>query len=216
MDYASNGHPSGRKIAGLAVVAGLHAVLVYGLVNGLARGILPGIQPVTDVTVVPPASEPPPRVEPLRQPDFVKPTMPHIPLPEIPVTAPMDTPMTAVSRDVPTASTLGPSLPVPPEQGKHAAAAPSHVPAVVDFSSCAKPAYPSQSARMGNEGMVVLQFLIGTDGRVVESRIERSSGFRDLDRSAQQALVQCRFTPALVDGRPQQSWTSVQYVWRLE
>jgi len=61
-----------------------------------------------------------------------------------------------------------------------------------------------------------LQFLIGIDGRVADSKVAKSSGFRDLDNAARSALSRCRFKPGLADGKPQQSWTKVQYVWKLE
>jgi len=60
-----------------------------------------------------------------------------------------------------------------------------------------------------------LQFLIGLDGKVADSKIERSSGFRALDAAAKNALSLCKFKPGLVDGKPQQSWTVVDYVWKL-
>jgi len=46
--------------------------------------------------------------------------------------------------------------------------------------------------------------------------VEKSSGFRELDRAAQVGLGLCRFKPGTVDGVPQQSWTKMQYVWSLD
>ena len=93
--------------------------------------------------------------------------------------------------------------------------APAVVAAVVDANACAKPDYPKTSLRNGDTGTVQLALLIGADGKVADSRIERSSGFRDLDRAAQAGLSLCKFKPGTVDGVPQQSWTRMQYVWSL-
>ena len=93
---------------------------------------------------------------------------------------------------------------------------PVRVPAVVDTKACEKPEYPSKSLRNEEQGTVMLSFLIGLDGRVVDSKIEKSSGSRDLDRAAIAGLSLCKFKPGTVDGKPEQSWTKMQYVWKLE
>jgi len=49
---------------------------------------------------------------------------------------------------------------------------------------------------------VTLTFLIDVDGKVLESRVERSSGHRRLDEAARAGLGICKFKPATVDGRP--------------
>ena len=95
-------------------------------------------------------------------------------------------------------------------------AGPVRTAAVVDAKACAKPDYPKNALRNGDTGVVTLSLLIGTDGRVADSKVEKSSGFRDLDHAAQVGLGLCRFTPGTVDGVPQQSWTRMQYVWSLD
>ncbi|MFD2271228.1 energy transducer TonB [Undibacterium arcticum] len=79
-----------------------------------------------------------------------------------------------------------------------------------------KPVYPQSSARNEETGTVVFSFLVGVDGRVIESKIDRSSGYRELDKAARQALSICKFKPGTTDGKPEQSWTKVQYEWKLE
>ncbi|MBY0240134.1 MAG: energy transducer TonB [Burkholderiaceae bacterium] len=86
---------------------------------------------------------------------------------------------------------------------------------MVDASQCTRPDYPAASLRNGESGTVTLAFLIGTDGKVVDSKVEKSSGFRSLDKAALQGLGLCRFKPGTVDGVPQQSWTRMQYLWTL-
>jgi protein TonB len=68
---------------------------------------------------------------------------------------------------------------------------------VADFNTCAKPEYPKSSLRNEETGTVHPSFLIGVDGRVMDSKITKSSGFRDLDKAAQAALGKCHFKPAM-------------------
>ena len=42
--------------------------------------------------------------------------------------------------------------------------------AIVSASSCEKPEYPSVSKLFNEEGKVELKFLIGVDGKVIESK----------------------------------------------
>ena len=93
---------------------------------------------------------------------------------------------------------------------------PIHVAAVINLNACDKPAYPGSSIRTGETGTVTLSMLIGTDGKVIETKTLESSGYRALDRAASQALSLCRFTPGTIDGVAQQSWTKVQYVWKID
>jgi protein TonB len=87
---------------------------------------------------------------------------------------------------------------------------------VADFSTCAKPEWPKSSLRNEETGTVTLSFLISADGRVGDSKVVKSSGFRDLDKAAVVGISKCKFKPATVDGNPQETWQQMQYVWTLE
>lgn len=87
---------------------------------------------------------------------------------------------------------------------------------VADLSTCAKPQWPKESLRKEQQGRVTLAFLIDTDGKVSESRIEKSSGFPLLDMAAQQGIEKCSFTPGMENGEPAKSWLKMQYVWVLD
>lgn len=93
---------------------------------------------------------------------------------------------------------------------------PVRVPAVVLAKDCATPEYPRKSYRYNEEGTVTLALLIGANGHVIQSRVEKSSGFKDLDNAALAALSLCRFKPGTVDGKPEQSWATLHYQWKLE
>ena len=88
--------------------------------------------------------------------------------------------------------------------------------AVISASNCERPAYPSASKRLTEEGTVQLKFLVGVDGKVIESAIEQSSGFRRLDEAAREGLSKCTFKPSIKDGIALQSWASMKFTWKLE
>ena len=88
--------------------------------------------------------------------------------------------------------------------------------AIADFNSCRKPEYPHVDLAAGHQGTVTVDFLVDTDGAVIDSAIARSSGFASMDEAARGALLKCRFGPALKNGRVVREWTKVQYVWTLE
>jgi D-alanyl-D-alanine endopeptidase (penicillin-binding protein 7) len=90
------------------------------------------------------------------------------------------------------------------------------IPAVVQFSSCAKPHYPAQALRDENTGSVLLGFLVNKQGRVDDSRVNRSSGFASLDETARLAIARCQFQPATQGGNPVTAWMQMQYVWTLK
>jgi bla regulator protein blaR1 len=88
--------------------------------------------------------------------------------------------------------------------------------AVADFNTCRKPEYPHADLAAGHQGTVTVDFLVDTDGAVIDSAIAGSSGFASMDEAARGALLKCRFGPALKNGRVVREWTKVQYVWTLE
>jgi protein TonB len=88
--------------------------------------------------------------------------------------------------------------------------------AVISAASCEKPEYPSASRRLEEEGTVTLKFLVGVDGRVKESAVDKSSGFKRLDEAARQGLAKCQFKPGTENGQPVEGWASMRYTWKLE
>lgn len=88
--------------------------------------------------------------------------------------------------------------------------------AVVNFPTCDKPQWPKASLQKEETGTVVLSFLIGTDGKVEDAAITRSSGHTLLDAAAVNGIKKCQFKPGMQDGKPVRSWMAMQYVWTLE
>ncbi len=87
--------------------------------------------------------------------------------------------------------------------------------AVVSFASCERPHYPAADLEAGHEGTVTLSFLVDTEGKVGQSRVLRSSGYRDMDEAARAAIERCQFKPATANGKPVETWVPIQYVWSM-
>ncbi len=88
--------------------------------------------------------------------------------------------------------------------------------ATANFNTCAKPLWPQAALAALQTGTVTLTFLIDADGKVGNSRVDRSSGHPALDEAAREGIAKCRFVPGQVQGKPVQSWMKMQYVWTLE
>jgi periplasmic protein TonB len=87
---------------------------------------------------------------------------------------------------------------------------------VLSFELCPKPEWPRASLRNEESGVSTLYFTVSNRGEMLASGVFRSSGFRDLDRAALNALQTCKFKPGSIDGEPMQTKMLVQYVWTLE
>ena len=80
-----------------------------------------------------------------------------------------------------------------------------------------QPPYPSASRRLEEEGRVVVEVLVGADGRVQNASLARSSGYERLDRAAlAQAERRWRFRPATRGGTPVESTKRVSVSFELQ
>lgn len=64
------------------------------------------------------------------------------------------------------------------------------------------PDYPRDALRRGDQGYVVVEFTIGTDGSTKDIDVVEAEPRNTFDREAQRAVRGWRFEPALRDGRP--------------
>lgn len=197
---------SSRRFTGIALVALLHVVIVYALVTGLGRQVVNILHAPIETKLIEDVKPPPPDV-PLAPPPLVVPPPPYIPPPEIQVRQPMPSnAIVAVVREKPPEA-----APPPPVQAQ-----PVHVAATVEVGrSCKTPEYPTASRLRAEAGTVVLRFLVDVDGKVLQSQVESSSGYQRLDEAARDALSLCHFWAGTVDGKPEQSWTRLRYVWKI-
>ena len=62
------------------------------------------------------------------------------------------------------------------------------------------PKYPEEAKANGIQGIVFLEVLIGTDGRVLSTEIKRS--VPELDAAAIAAVSEWEYTPTLLNGEP--------------
>lgn len=99
--------------------------------------------------------------------------------------------------------------------GASAAAAAAEVPASFDPAKC-KVEYPKASLMNEEQGTTSMSFLVNADGSVADSKLEKSSGFKNLDKAAMKSLSACKFKPGTKDGAPAQTWTKVDYAWKLD
>jgi protein TonB len=95
------------------------------------------------------------------------------------------------------------------------AASSAEVAASFDSKNC-KADYPKASLLNEEQGTVSMMFLVAADGSVVESKLEKTSGFKNLDKAALKAVSACKFKPGSKDGKPDQTWTKVDYAWKLD
>lgn len=229
-----------RKPWGLGVVVLLHLLVFWAIQAGLTRDITRQMPQVVQAILLP-ETPPPQPTAPKIEPPPPPPTPTPQPTPPPPPVAPAPPPAAATPSPAPPAQVpraevaVGPSIaptqaitampssnpqPAPAVATAPAAPAraapPTRTPASVSAAQCDKPDYPNASRRMEEEGTVSLRFLVGVDGKVIQSEIEKSSGFKRLDEAARAGLSKCRFQPATVDGRPEQAWASMKYTWRLE
>lgn len=84
-----------------------------------------------------------------------------------------------------------------------------------DYLNNPKPAYPSMSKRLGEEGQVLLRVLVGQEGGAEQIQVLRSSGFARLDEAAQAAVSRWRFIPAKVGNNATTAWVQVPVTFEL-
>ena len=87
-------------------------------------------------------------------------------------------------------------------------------PATFDPAKC-KAEYPKAALMNEEEGTVTASFLVTADGAVADSKLEKSSGSKLLDKATIKALSACKFKPGTKDGAAAQTWAKVDYVWKL-
>jgi periplasmic protein TonB len=180
---------STARLVGLALVVLVHVVLIYALVQALAHRSIDLLQQPIEANII--AVAPPP--EPPKPPPPEKvapPPKPFVPPPEVQL----------------------PSV----QPGAGAITGSANAPPTVDRAQSRDPDYPATARREGEQGSVVLQVLVGIDGRVRDARLAQSSGFPDLDQAALDGIKRdYRFTPGMIDGQKREMWHTLKFTWKL-
>ena len=189
MHFSQLNDGTGGKAGRIALVAGLHVLVAMGVIHTMNSKTfkLPAL--VEDQLV------------------WIKPDLPPPPEPTVSATTEAEPqpaePMSSAPSEAP-----------PAQPSSNSGQMRSAV--LADANGCAKPDYPVRAARNGETGTVTLALMVGTDGRVQDARIQSSSGSRDLDRAALNALSLCQFKPAMNNGMAEAGWAQLAYVWTLE
>ncbi|UVW29030.1 energy transducer TonB [Massilia sp. H6] len=221
MHFSQINEAPGGKAGKFALVAGLHALLAVGAMSAMSSKTisLPALLEDQIVWMQPEIAPPPPPPQPpqprasVSTPDIV------VPKQELDTTPPPMDDLVQASTEAdlapqPALPSHNDAAPAPADAGSNPGVMGSAV--LADADSCAKPAYPVNAARNGETGTVTLALMVGTDGRVQGSRVQQSSGSRELDRAAVNALSLCQFKPAMHAGAAQAGWAQIAYVWTLE
>ena len=79
-----------------------------------------------------------------------------------------------------------------------------------------KPDYPALSVRRGEQGQVVLNVLIGVDGKAQKAEVAQSSGFERLDAAALATVQRWRYVPGKRSGVPEAMWFKVPLAFVLD
>ncbi|MFT7115381.1 MAG: protein TonB [Rhodoferax sp.] len=172
--------------------------------------------------LAPPLPKPTPvRLAPARMPAAVKKIVPPAPLP-LAIADP--TPSANASAGA-LASVVAPSAAPPlaePIATPPAAAVRPAPPSMVLPSSDAqylqnpKPAYPSLSKRLGEQGRVVIRVFIEADGSAKRAEIKQSSGFDRLDQAALITVLRWRYVSGKKAGVAEAMWFNVPISFVLE
>ena len=164
---AARSRPSearGARLVGAAFVVLLHVAFVYALVTSLAHRTVDVVRAPVETRIIEAQQQKPEQPPP--PPDFAPPPAAFVPPPEVhvelPLPPPKSTAITVVApvRPVPT--------PAPPAPAPAPAAEPVRVMPRIDAGHSHEPEYPPTSRRLGEEGSLILQVLVGADGRVTE------------------------------------------------
>jgi periplasmic protein TonB len=115
---------------------------------------------------------------------------------ELPPKAPDSTPQPAAVRSAPPAPAREAPAARPAAQGAVAGETLALPRVEAGYQGNAKPKYPSLSNRLGEQGQVLLEVLVLTDGTVGEIRVKKSSGYPRLDNAALDTVRGWRFQPA--------------------
>jgi TonB family protein len=132
------------------------------------------------------------------------PPLPEVRIPNVPVAAALHTP------SVPSASLVvaAPSVPQPGGgAGPGPAGGSGHGILIV---SSVEPPYPPVARLLGEYGTVIIGVEVDPRGRLIQVKVLRSSGFRELDQAAAAAVGRYKFRAAAKGGQSIGVWLSVE------
>jgi protein TonB len=208
LTHVSKGGPVRVYTLALSIVVHVAAVAALIVVPLVATDVLPEPwRAVEYITVVPPPLEPPPPpvprqtalpppaqlssdAAPVEVPDGIEPEPPDA-LPPVPFDA-------GTIDGVPLIGDLAAADPLPPPVAREPLRVGGSISRPERIRYVA-PVYPPIARAAHVEGIVVVEAVLGADGRVREARVLRSAPL--LDAAAIAAVEQWQFTPTLLNGQ---------------
>lgn len=220
MHFSHINNGGGSKASRMALVAGLHVLVATVFIHSVnSRQITLPKVPEDIMVMLKPDIPPPPPPPPEPPKQMVKPTMPDIVVPKVEVETPPPqepSPVQATTQPDPAPVPAQTQSTAPPAQTSSSNSGAMRTAVLADANGCVKPAYPPSSLRNEETGTVTLALLVGADGKVSASRIQHSSGYRNLDKAAVNALSLCTFKPAMNNGVPEAGWAQLAYDWKID
>lgn len=189
----------------LAAALGIAALALSAMAAGQSIVQKTKVTHLNILSIEAPPPPPPPQPKPEVQP---APKAPQLIVPPTPLPPPVEAPRVdaVVSADIPPppAPVQAPPLRIAPSTAPAAAPPPPTTENVGDLSStmisATPPRYPKESRRLREQGVVLLRLLLGTDGRVADISVAKSSGHPRLDQAALSAVRRWRWSPAIRGG----------------
>lgn len=215
--WSASRRPPAHRLRPLLVIAGVHLLLVWALVQRDAVLVVlrHPANPLNVILLTEAAPPPPPVAPPPRPAQSLPPSPAWLPPPEVTVaTAPPApppapaAPATVVA--VAPAPVIADAPPAPPVRKPEAVAptppAPRQLPAsAIRYRVPPAIEVPMASRRLGESGTVWLQVLVDAQGQPRQVSLHRSSGYPRLDEQALAAMRQARFQP-LIEGGSTVEW----------
>jgi protein TonB len=191
-----------RRTGMLILVAGLHVLIIYGLM--IATGVVhqPAFVAPLQAVFVPEATQPEEQPHVKIKPEIEQPVETNEPPPpevqyDEPVTPPAEVPIPSSANAI---------------AGSQQQGAPAKD---LKTANRVDPTYPPSSRRAGEQGTVRLKVLVDTNGRPSNVEVSQSSGFARLDEAAVQAVRKWRFEAATDGSKKIQAYTQVAVTFQL-
>jgi protein TonB len=214
---------SPRAVAIAAAIVVVHLAALVGL-SHLRNAPEPAtiVPTVFTATIVPPQPTPaPPHASPPKPaPEPPKPKVaPPPPKPRVPSPKAITQKTEPVAPPQPTAEPVkdtAPVAPPAPPAPAPAAAPPGRVEGLK--LECPDPPliYPTQSRRLGEEGVATVRMVINPQGRVSGADIVKSSGYPRLDRAALESAYKMRCAAPMKDGRAVETTATKPFRFNLD
>lgn len=185
--YALSPRAQARRYVSIAIVGLIHAVFLYGLVTGLVPKVAQKMQHEFSARIIQTETEKPKETVKLPPPQLEKPKVDTAVEPKIEINQSASSPIT-VAKANPQSN---------PDTGATAVG-----------STHSTPPYPPDARRLSQQGRVILKIMISPEGKVVSAEVAKSSGYPELDKTAQEWVVaHWRYKPAMKGGVPVMSET---------